>query len=130
MATSVTISNVRTRWPHLASTTTISDALLTILLAEADSALSTVSLGTRREEAVTHYAAHKATVTVQASQTSGLNSGSVDSENFMHRSTSRGSSTGSGASVSGWQADLARTMPGQALWTLLLGVRRLPRVVG
>lgn len=130
MATAVTTTTVRTRWPYLASTTTISDALLTILIAEADSTVNTWgrALLIRREEAITHYAAHKATLTIEAGNSGGMATGPVAAESFLHRSRSRAIAASS-STADPMSADLEQTVPGRVLLTLLRATLSTPRLI-
>lgn len=130
MATAITTTAVRTRWPYLASTATISDAVLEALIAEADEGLNVRgrALLIRREEAVTHYAAHKATLTIEAGNSGGMASGPIAADSFLHRSRSR-SIAASSSTTDPMSADLEQTVPGRALLTLLRATLQTPRLI-
>lgn len=122
MATDVTPDLVRARWPFL-STAVASDALLTILISEADSTVPATAFlyfGTSsdglggRDQAIRHLAAHVAQRTVAASSEEGLNLGPVLSASFVQRSETRGSVAGAQGSLTVTEADLATTAPGMA----------------
>lgn len=121
MATDVTPTLVRARWPFL-STDVVSDALLTILISEADSEVDSIAFRyvgvssdglTGRDQAIRHLSAHYAQREANATTTDGFNVGPVVSASFVQRSESRASATGTSTTgLTATEAELATTAPG------------------
>lgn len=126
----VTISDVRTRWnvPGDASTE-VTDALLTILLTEAQTTLaaSAALWGSKYDLAVTHLTAHLAFESIQSGSSPTAVFGTSVSESFVQRSKSRG---GAASSFPAEYARFATTVPGMALVQLAmsLATARFPMV--
>lgn len=122
MATSVTATTVRTRWPVITSTVA-TDAQLAVFITEADG--EAVSGMSDRETAIKHLAAHLALCAHAASTVAGAFSGPQvpASKSFVDRSVSYAAQ--SGVTTSGLNAaDYARTEPGRAYAKAARGVAR------
>lgn len=122
MSTSVTASDVRTRWP-VVTTTVASDAQLAVFITEADDlAVNNIR---SRETAITHLAAHLALCGYAAASVSGATGGpkQLASAAFVDRSVSY--ATPATVSVGITAADFMRTEPGRQYLMLARGAGRL-----
>lgn len=122
MSTSVTASDVRTRWPVVTSTVA-TDAQLAVFITEADDlAVNNIR---SRETAVTHLAAHLALCGSAAASVSGAFTGpkQLASAAFVDRSVSY--ATRATVTVGLTAADFERTEPGRQYLLLARGARRL-----
>lgn len=129
MATAVTASDVRERWPFI-TVSFATDDVLTLLISEADDALGIGStpLLLQRETAVKHYAAHLAVMQKQAANSQGMATGPVASASFLHRSEGRNiTSSASGSTFP--LAELESTVPGRQLILVLRATTDIPRLV-
>lgn len=127
MAT-VTAAIVRARWPFLTEAL-INDTLLGLFITEADGTVSLrSSLASMRDDAVTHYAAHKAVMYNQAAANGGLATGPVASASFVHRSEGRAVAASS-RTADPLAAELETTLPGRELLLLLVATRRVPGLI-
>lgn len=121
---SVTISDVRARWsvPGDASTN-VTDALLTILLAEATTIIAGAAnaWGSKYDIALTALTAHLAFESLQAGSTPTAVYGASTSESFVQRSLSRG---GGGASLPAEYMRFVTTVPGMTFVQLAMALSK------
>ena len=126
----VTIDSVRTRW---AVPTSVNDALLTILLTEAETQISRQQalFAQHYDTALTALAAHKAWRFVQMSQSGDGSGQQRTSEGWVQRSESREGLSAAQVSDSDF-SDYSKTAAGAEYLRIIKmrGRRRMPTVTG